>query len=1052
LDGTEGCPRQFLGFFSCPRFPRLTSMKASLFAPNPSGNAWAANSVDASAEMAREARLRKRAEQRRAQAEIRVFKGFENGHHVNKGALRGTAHLFADPGPTVQKESAITRLEASQSILESENGRAPEASHQEQRSKERRMAAFAEKRHKFLENRSQGLKQPQYDCSSIQSENAMNMANPVSWKAIESDERHQDLMQQQTSHLEQNQFQIPAKEPQKFEENSMRTASPAQHRFAVPNAHAWDSNTLEQNVFGDPRQQEMEKKREYARQLQMQMEEKKNRIQDREHQQHQIHFNPSNTVDHQHEEAEKKREYARQLEEQIQLKKSKEWQARESERMAERQSEPLVTDEWDKKREYARQLEEQIRFKKAQEMRKREAERIEMSQMQPSATDDWNKKQNYAMELERQINEKKMREFEERRKFDRENQSNTSDFSSQQQQSEAMRRKLEYARDLERQIHSKKVREQEELIQRRNFPSPSPGYMQVAPPEDLFQHSMDSAVMANKIHVGHDPNETRRRQYAYELEVQIAEKKRREQMERQERGFLLSPKQQQQDYNYPVVPTSAFASPGVAAVQKPGIVSLSPTRGGLSQFTRFRADQNDPSIQAEIQEKKMKQISQRHELLGQIADTQEKKRRDKEERDRIEREEEARLAKEREEIQAAFEREQAEQKKKQQQEHQEELARQIEEKKRRKEEEQRRKELEEAEDEARLAREREELERRFTDKTQPPPPQQQQTLPEHIVNSSAKMRLFGKLEDEAEAKSQEESEGIEVVPRTDSRTPEVPRTSRKKQDDALRQLIEETRATRSEQQETRQALERMREKLEILSRQEMGAERSRASQEQEEDKIEFERDILGYLPTPVSPPPIERKHGEPWPISSPSPFMTAGSQIVEVTSPSAELVMSLYPNFAREKITSSPAPASPLKSKSSFILPDGNRFAHSQSPEFVPRVAESNQNEESQEGKEEKTLHEFRLPEKRGKVEVDKVLIPPKKESDNFDINRLHKRNRDRLLRLESVGDCSKLRGDQLDAFLQDFLQMSTLSSDNETKNAEVDRSLDCETRWLKKR
>ena len=71
--------------------------------------------------------------------------------------------------------------------------------------------------------------------------------------------------------------------------------------------------------------------------------------------------------------------------------------------------------------------------------------------------------------------------------------------------------------------------------------------------------------------------------------------------------------------------------------------------------------------------------------------------------------------------------------------------------------------------------------------------------------------------------------------------------------------------------------------------------------------------------------------------------------------------------------------------------------------------------------------------------------------SPNFDVARVHRANQDRLMRLESIGDCSNLRGDQLDAFLEDFLQREDDFS-SFRDHAVAEKSLDCETRWITRR
>ena len=71
------------------------------------------------------------------------------------------------------------------------------------------------------------------------------------------------------------------------------------------------------------------------------------------------------------------------------------------------------------------------------------------------------------------------------------------------------------------------------------------------------------------------------------------------------------------------------------------------------------------------------------------------------------------------------------------------------------------------------------------------------------------------------------------------------------------------------------------------------------------------------------------------------------------------------------------------------------------------------------------------------------------KESPVFDIHALSQCNSRRLEQLEKIGDCSELRGQQLDAFLEEFLGFN---STFETQQEDMEKSLDCETRWIPRR
>lgn len=397
--------------------------------------------------------------------------------------------------------------------------------------------------------------------------------------------------------------------------------------------------------------------------------------------------------------------------------------------------------------------------------------------------------------------------------------------------------------------------------------------------------------------------------------------------------------------------------------------ALSPGRARLPRFTRLNVDPNDPAVQAELAEKKMKQMAQRNELLMQMEMDQERKAREKKDRERQEKEDEERLARERLEIQEALDREKDAQKKKQ--EHQEQLEQQIAEKKRQREEEElQRKREEEAEDE-RIARERKELEMKFKEQMKPGQEPIVQSARSHqpdthqMAPATEKANLFGPpsplpgngpgnlrgtahlfdsprqdpevKEDDTDAlvhhpmissrknsrKSMSSLIQAQEAQEDGQQRPESFSGSTRIHDNALQALLKETAAARSEQARTLEALELVREQLEELKQDQQGG-----------PDVNFHRNVLGYIPAPQPRGRSERSRrgilqdtGRRVVNGLESPLERSMDISSELGSPALRFVDSLFPSSPSGRVMSpSFNEDHALKSESKFILPSGETF------------------------------------------------------------------------------------------------------------------------------
>eukprot|EP00939_MAST-03C_sp_MAST-3C-sp1_P000107 g107.t1 len=230
--------------------------------------------------------------------------------------------------------------------------------------------------------------------------------------------------------------------------------------------------------------------------------------------------------------AAKKREYARDLERQIQEKEQRKHHSRNEER---RRGDAIRSNEDQRRRdeegergrrqrEYARDLDRQIREKEQkkhharnEERRRGDAARSNADRQRQSEEEERERKQReYARDLEQQIREKEQRKHHARNEERRRGNAARSNADRQRrsEEEERERRQREYARDLERQIQEKRAKEVDRQL--------------VDPRRDRTDRSRDADIFST---VAEDEKKA---DYGNFLLRQIEEKKRRERKRQEE--------------------------------------------------------------------------------------------------------------------------------------------------------------------------------------------------------------------------------------------------------------------------------------------------------------------------------------------------------------------------------------------------------------------------------------------------------------------------------------------------------------------------------------